>query len=358
MMQDAGEAWNAGQPLLEAIKLAQQRGWHPVPLIYQTKAQPPAGCTGGQGLWSVEQIQRAWLAGWSSQCWPHQPRALHNLAARMPAHVLGLDIDDYGAKQGLTAAWLDEHWITLPPTYSTGSRDSGGIYLFRAILPTGMRWHERAMPGGELIHHLHRYALIWPSVHPEGRRYWVRTPAGELTRHLPAVTDLPWLPEDLLALLIRPQQEQQELGPQAIAEAAADGPLQHRFSSFCIPQRGWHHEPCPAVARIHEHWRIALAEHSRHDAWLRTATALARLHDQGHTGALAIMQRLHDDFSEMVGSSHARSGLRESLAIQQTAWQQIARQPTDPAKMGCCPRWLDNQAQRWMLSQTASMVKR
>jgi Bifunctional DNA primase/polymerase, N-terminal len=98
--------------------------------------------------------------------------------------AIGLDVDCYEEKTGAAdLARLFGQWGPLPPTWKTTSRDDGsGILLYR--VPSGVdptNWHTGAGPSIEIIRHAHRYAVVWPSIHPEtGQPYrWYR-PDGTL----------------------------------------------------------------------------------------------------------------------------------------------------------------------------------
>ena len=73
-----------------------------------------------------------------------------------------------------------------------------GILLYR--VPSGVdptAWPTGAGPSIEIIRHAHRYAVVWPSIHPEtGQPYrWYR-PDGTLADEgeIPGLGDLPELP--------------------------------------------------------------------------------------------------------------------------------------------------------------------
>jgi hypothetical protein len=49
----------------------------------------------------------------------------------------------------------------------------------------------------------HRYAVCWPSLHPQGGQYWWYDPKGTRLNGSPSVDDLPDLPEEWLHHLER-----------------------------------------------------------------------------------------------------------------------------------------------------------
>jgi hypothetical protein len=117
-----------------------------------------------------------------------------NIGVRMPPWVIGLDVDAYHGGRDTLAAY-SERLGPLPKTrISHSNRDDGsGIFFF--IVPAGYWWVD--LPGIEVIQRGYRYAMVWPSIHPEGREYgwWdeeeeAALPGGEV----PDVDDLPALP--------------------------------------------------------------------------------------------------------------------------------------------------------------------
>lgn len=96
-----------------------------------------------------------------------------NIMITMPANVIGIDVDAYRGGGG-TLAGLTREYGDLPTTWESSSRDDGsGIGLYR--VPAGRRLVGKIDPGIEIIQYHHRYAVVWPSVHPEGRvyRWWI-----------------------------------------------------------------------------------------------------------------------------------------------------------------------------------------
>ncbi len=155
----------------EAYWVAGWRGLLPLPP--RAKAPPPAGWTGRGAPYPSWADVHAWADG---------PEGEGNIAIRLPDGLIGLDVDDYMDRAG--GAHLDEltrRLGVLPPTWvSTARDDRSGIRLFR--VPTGLRWPGQAAPGIEIIQATHRYAVVWPSIHPStGRAYrWVGLNDGEV----------------------------------------------------------------------------------------------------------------------------------------------------------------------------------
>lgn len=83
-------------------------------------------------------------------------------------------------------------------------------------MPVGLKWKSEAGKDIEIIRHGHRYAMVWPSIHPEGRGYvW----AGSVNGHIPpTVAELP----DLPAAWVEDLTLGEDQGPEAKADAVSD----------------------------------------------------------------------------------------------------------------------------------------
>lgn len=180
-------------PFAKAAVEYLEAGWRPLPLPSKRKASPPSAWTGGSKAHSGKRPSKSQLAEWAVE----YPQG--NLAVSPPETVLGIDVDMYGEKRGgTTLAEAVSAWGELPDTWiSTSRTDGSGIRFYR--IPEGLAWPGQLPQGGgvELIRWDHRYAVVMPSIHPEGMEYvWV-TPAGQrVTDEFPAPEDLPELPSD------------------------------------------------------------------------------------------------------------------------------------------------------------------
>ncbi len=172
------------RPYGSAAWLYLRAGWLPIPL----KGKRPliAGYTGRDG----QDPSKADVAHWVEI----YPKA--NIGLRLPADVVGIDVDAYGDKRGAeTLAALEAQWGPLPATWVSTSRDDGisGIYWFAKPEPVEYRSHIEI--GGiadiEIIQRHHRYAVVAPSVHPTtGSPYrWV-APDGSVADRIPSLEDL------------------------------------------------------------------------------------------------------------------------------------------------------------------------
>jgi Bifunctional DNA primase/polymerase, N-terminal len=157
-------------------------GWSPFPLPRRAKKCPPKGVTGRNARPVTEDDLDNWARRWG------------NIGIVMPDGVVGIDVDAY--KPGNIRP------SDLPPTtYSANRIDSSGIYFYR--VPPGTKL-QGVIPGvGETVQWFHRFAVVYPSIHPEGRQYrWYDARGNEA--EIPYVEDLPWLPDEWLKRLSEP----------------------------------------------------------------------------------------------------------------------------------------------------------
>lgn len=158
----------------------RDNGWTPFPLPRRQKYPPPGGITGASARPITDRDYTAWVDAWA------------NIGLVLPDGVIGIDVDAY--KGGELPPGLPDKMVL-----STSRNDhESGIHLYR--VPKGSHFAGGYGPGVDIIQHTHRYAVVWPSVHPEGRVYEWRDeydkPIG-----IPAVRELPWLPDKHLAAL-------------------------------------------------------------------------------------------------------------------------------------------------------------
>lgn len=160
------------------------------------KSPIPEGVTGYDGK----------PVGWKRiKATTESPAGRRNIAARMPRHVVCLDVDEYGDHHGLaTLATAEKEWGALPDTYRNSARgfQVSGHRYFR--LPLGLTLRQGAeklltdMGGNiEILDHFHRYAVVWPSRNPEHGYAMYRwyAPDGAELDEPPAVVELPLLPQ-------------------------------------------------------------------------------------------------------------------------------------------------------------------
>jgi hypothetical protein len=290
-------------PYRDAAPAYYRHGWTgTLPLPYGRKKSPPERWTGhGAPYPSFADIQ-AWVD--SDQA--NEGRG--NIALRMPPDLLGIDVDQYAGKNGgrSLAARIAE-WGPLPKTWRSTSRDDGvsGISFYR--VPEGLRWRGQVGPDIETIHSGHRYAVVWPSVHPEGRTYrWYR-PDGMATTAIPRVEELPWLPDAWVLGLTDGGQ---------LAEEVRHADLGDNEVTTWIVSHTYGAEPCSGMAAVRDNLLSEMHTGSAHES-LRRLMGLVRFAEQGHVGLFQVLHEVHARFIAMA-TSRGRSEIEAELEWQRS----------------------------------------
>ncbi|MFN6118429.1 MAG: bifunctional DNA primase/polymerase [Actinomycetes bacterium] len=105
------------------------QGWNPLPLGEREKSAPPTGYTGADGAAVTHDDIDRWadtFPRWNRKAKRMEDVPSVNVGLRMPPTVVGIDVDNYGAKRGHEAiAALERRLGGLPPTWASTNRDDG-----------------------------------------------------------------------------------------------------------------------------------------------------------------------------------------------------------------------------------------
>ena len=287
----------APRPYASAVESYWQLGWSGIlPLPPHRKSPPPEGWTGWDGDWP----SYADVFAWSEE------RPTANVGLRMPTTVLGIDVDDYGSKHGgRTLAECEAKWGPLPPTWRSSSRDDpiSGIRFF--TVPEGIEW-PGVLPGGdvETVHFGHRYAVVAPSIHPEGRTYRWIDPDGLPSVTNPSAFDMPLLPVPWLLGLAQGNHQTQ---------ARAD--LDNDAAWTWIQSLAGHNAAsCTFLAEWTAKGVREMGESgSRHDITRNQVLKLVRFAESGHRGIEPALDRVRSAFIRLVIGDNSRT-MREASA--------------------------------------------
>lgn len=290
-------------PYADSWQQYWQAGWRRVLCMRpNTKSPPPSGFTGGQGA------ETRWgdCFEWATERQPDGRGPDGNVALGMDDTVIGIDVDAYNGKTGArTLAEATTRWGELPPTWSSSARDDGisGIRLCR--VPAGTRlvesikFPEVGIGHIEVVQRHHRYAMVWPSIHPETRTpYRWCDPNGSITDRVPRVDDLPDLPPRWLLGLAESART---------AEAwAASGEVADFLDSLLDGG------PCERVAEYLAETITALrtigAQQSRHDYTRTRVMGLLRIGERGHYGVPTALGQLRDKWMDIIRADPRRKG--------------------------------------------------
>lgn len=291
-------------------------GWSPIPLPTGAKWPPPDGVTGAAGVFVGVIKAEEWV----------KPRARYNagnanfppgnVALRLPKNVIGIDVDTYDEKAGASSLEKAEKaWGELPPTWiSSSRRDGSGIRLFR--VPEGLNWPEslRKFHGGgvEILRWDHRYAIVFPSVHPEtkGMYCWCRPDGEWVTDEVPGVDELAELPDSWVAGLT----EGKEWVGHEAAELDQNGVrdwLKERDATLGT-------EICDVMTSTLSKYGRQLMEAGEdggaHDEGRNGVWALLRDAAAGHSGVNKALAKLRKTFLTAVGKRRGEKQAREEWA--------------------------------------------
>lgn len=134
------------------------------------------------------------------QAWTEDEHAGWNIAIRHTG-TIGIDVD--GADGAETVRKAEEELGPLPATWSVTSRGPDQprrTYVYRVTGLVDMsraegRFRKQFGQQVDIIHHGHRYSIVWPSIHPDtGQVYRWYDSRGEMVAGIPTVALLPELP--------------------------------------------------------------------------------------------------------------------------------------------------------------------
>lgn len=234
-------------------------GWTPLPLPRKEKKHPPGGYTGRRRGHPSYQKYIEWAHDFP----------LGNVALALPDGVVGIDIDIHDDKHGgETFHKLSMKLGPVPGTWYSTSRQvsehgiPAGIHMYR--VPSGVEF-KGSLPGAvDLIQHVYRYAVVYPSIHPEGRMYRWYGPDGKPSG-IPRVAELPKLPEKWVETLKRADRECTGKG--------FDGTIDEWFDGFPDNKLAWY--VAADYKRAVERLRTC-PDGSRHDAMGKTVDWLVK----------------------------------------------------------------------------------
>lgn len=269
-----------------AFQAYWEAGWRGVlPLPARQKKPVPTGYTGRAGEWPS--FADVWTWG--------DDYPAGNIALRLPENVIGIDVDAYPGKPGAASLVNAEHaWGKLPATWRTTSRDDGvsGIRLF--TIPEALEWPNEVGPGIEIIRFAHRYAIVWPSVHPDtgGTYRWVAEDGLTHIGSIPTIDDLPPLPTGWVSGLTGGRTDTREARTPLSAASAS--------TALTLFNEG---DPCRDVSRALDRRILDLAADrhgARHELMLLGTERLVRLGIEGHVGVVTALHQLRDAFLRSV----------------------------------------------------------
>lgn len=255
------------------------KGWAPLALPYGRKGPPPAGTTGADGLdYSYADCYAVADDG-----------DRYNVGIRLPADVLGIDVDAHDGRPGAdTLATLEVERGPLPAGPCSTSRPGTDSRIMFVRVPPGLDWPGGLGPGIDVIQRRHRYAVVAPSQHPSGATYGWFDAAGR-PAEAPCVAELPELPETWVRAVTG-------MRPEAAAHLSA-GLDVHAADAWLNDREG--SGSCRRVKLMAERAVEALRAgtgSSRHDTANGAVWHLAHLAGEGHPGVASAVSTVAEAF--------------------------------------------------------------
>jgi hypothetical protein len=281
-------------------------GWRGVlPLPENRKKWPPKTYTGTGGIDPSYPDVRTWADGREGG---------GNIALRLPLDVIGIDVDAYDDKVGATTIREAERaYGKLPPTWRTTSRDDGisGIRLYR--VPPGLAW-EQIGDHIETIQRGHRYAVVWPSLHPEGRTYRWIDPSGVVSTVIPHIDDLPNLPSTWVDAYTKGEASDIPRNDMPVTLAAG----------WLAGLDGANDDPCRRMreAATTDTLELQHGNSSAHDTACAAVGRFVRLAAEGHPGVLRIMGDVHRAFHDNVTNPRRKGSVRSTIDAE-SEWRAL-----------------------------------
>lgn len=300
-------------PFGTAAPTYYRAGWPVFPVVGKA-INIPRGITGRAGA----PIEYSTVVDWMFN------RPDDNIAVRLVG-IIGIDIDAYDkdgqVKRGDETLASAEHlWGPLPPTWRSTSREPGnpsGIRFYR--VPKGMEFRTiLALPNTdgevtgdiEICQQSHRYAVVWPSVHPDTTTvYRWYTPDGVVAIDPPDALALPALPQRWIdeLTLIRPAVDERPAAPVT--------------AQLALPA-DWH----PKVTEHYQQGAEAVEgpAGSRHDNTLQVVGRLARDESRARAGATTALGLLRERFVAAIGDDRQRDPAREFESMVEGSRELVA----------------------------------
>ncbi|AFR07834.1 bifunctional DNA primase/polymerase [Nocardiopsis alba] len=217
------------------------------------------------------------------------PKGDQNLAVRLPAGVIGIDVDAHSGKDGAeTLQRCIDRWGPLPETDKSTSRDGVSGILWYRVPAVGWEGDEKKFGGDiELISHVNRYAVVPPSIHPKTGDVYRWETVGDTPMWEKGPEAFPMLPARWLEGLRRTNEVGTPAkGAERHEEAITDG------------------VPCERVEAALAKFPADLPPGSRHPRMLEVQWELVQLGAEGHQGVKTALDTLEGNFlSAVAGES-------------------------------------------------------
>jgi P4 family phage/plasmid primase-like protien len=295
-----------------ALKYRESFWLGALPLPYKEKHPPPTDFTGHRAKHPSKEQIREWC----------NDGKRHNIGIRLAGvdkehEIIGIDVDHYlkGDKNkegGDQLKKLEDRLGALPPTWTSSARTDGlsGIRFYR--VPRGMAFRGQIDKDIECISKGYRFAVVWPSIHPDGGTYWW-FPPGVLpdsdgrkvwSGDLPNAAQLPLLPEPWLDYLTQGKMRG-EASDLIDMDSSVDDIYVWADDTFYGDSET---DPCDKMTeKLNKHKKLVEDEATSHDKLINAHFNLVRLAAEGHLGWNMAVNELENHFKDITLSREKRT---------------------------------------------------
>lgn len=297
----------AEKPYAEGAPVYASRNWDGViPIRKGSKIPAMSDVTGYSG----SQLTGAESVALSSK----KQYAYSNIGLRLPKNLVGVDIDDYDDKVGgATLATLERELGNLPlgPYSSARGPGSSGIRLFR--VPDTLDFEHVFGADIECIRFAHRFAVVWPSIHPKTQtQYRWYDHDGNVLEQPPTPDDFPELPVSWVERFGHEPREKKE----------RIGDFYGIDQFFNANDSGDKHSYLESAKRL-----FSTAGGSRHDTMLKALGCAMRDAAAGMYPARQAVEQLHELWTDATDGEDREA---EFSALVERAAEDAATEEVDP----------------------------
>lgn len=283
-------------------------GWFgPLPLPYKDKFPPPAGFNKQTSDYPpIDQIN-AWCNDGLSNIGLRCAEVNDGLA------VIGIDVDHYRKGSKLKTGFdqlqdLIEKLGALPDTWIATSRTDGKSGIRFYLIPAGLKVIGKVDKDIECISKGTRYAVVWPSIHPDGPTYWWYPPGCEPTENekrawdgeIPDPNTLPGLPDEWIHFLTNGRTKLDSSELLADNDSRVDEIYDWAAKAFHGDDES---EPCQKMRKkLDQHLKKLVETATFHDLLTNAHWNLFLLAYEGHHGWYQAVKEYEEAYFEYVAA--------------------------------------------------------
>lgn len=332
-------------PYRDTVRSYRKANWFgTVPLPHKAKHPPPTGFTGHRASYPNPDEIKAWC----------EDGKRHNIGIRLAGvdqehEIIGIDVDHYlsGQKEkkgGDQLKELEDKLGVLPPTWISSARTDGisGIRYFR--VPRGLAWRGQVAKDIECINKGYRFAVVYPSQHPDGGTYWW-FPLGILPNsdghsvwsgELPDAAQLPLLLDAWIEYLTQ-NKMRADSDDRIDMQSTPDELNKWADDTF----HGVDDDMCALYEnKVAKQKQDIIDEATSHDKIVKAHYNLIRLAAEGHVGLGAAINEVESVWAEDVIKRDKRSPdevVAEVWRSRTNAFRKIKAQCDERVKIGAAP---------------------